>query len=287
MNSTPTPKAVEPQNPLAMRADEQIARAHEQIRHADEQLARVNEQLAKLGLDAVGPPSALPEAKPPPGWPARRALVGLLLLACVVVAALFLQWSHSGGAKRIVARWAPRFVSTASLMREDSGQPAPSTVQIAPAEAATSRATPPAQTAAQDTTPAATATPPDRTQLQQTIARDLANVQRDIEQLKANQQQMADDNSKAIEQLKANQQQMVSDNSKVIEQLKASQEEMKHRLAMISEQNLSKTSQQNLSKTSPPPTQPAAISRKPRPRPYSPYERALRRVPSDWDYEEW
>jgi hypothetical protein len=283
MNSTPTPKAVEPQNPLVTRADEQIARAQEQIRHADEQLARVNEQLAKLGLDAVGPPSAVPDPKPPPGWPARRVLVGLLLLACVAVAALFSQLSYSGGAKRLAARWAPQFVSASSLTPKDPGPPASSARQMAPAEVAT----PPVQTAAQDAMPATAAALPDQTQLQQTLARDLANVQRDIEQLKANQQQMASDNSKAVDQLRANQQEIASDNSKAIEQLKASQDEMKRQLAMIAEQNLSRTPQQNLSRTSPPPAQPTAISRKPKPRPYPPHERAPPRIPSEWDYEEW
>jgi septal ring factor EnvC (AmiA/AmiB activator) len=285
MNSTPSPKATESNNPLVTRADEQIARAHEQIRHADEQLARVTEQLAKMGLDAGRAPSAVADPKPPPGRPARRVLVGLLLLSCAAVAVLFSQSSYSGGARRIAARWAPRFVSTSSSTREDPAPPAASPLQMAPAEAATPQVTPPAQTAAQDAAPAAAAALPDQTQLQQTLARDLANVQRDIEQLKATQQQMAGDNSRAVEQLKAIQQQIASDNSKAIEQLKASQEEMKRQLAAISEQNLSRTPQQNLSRTSPPPAQPTAILRKPRPRPYPPYERA--RIPSQWDYEEW
>lgn len=287
MNSTPTPKATESSNPLVVRADERIARAHEQIRHADEQLARVTEQLAKMGLDAGHPPSAapVPDPKPPPGRLARRVLVGLLLLLCVAVAALFSQSSYSGGARRIAARWAPQFVSASSLTREDPAPPAASPVQVAPAEAATPRATPPVQTAARDAAPAAAVALPDQTQLQQTLARDLANVQRDIEQLKATQQQMASDNSRAVEQLKATQQQIASDNSKAIEQLKASQEEMKRQLATISAQNLSRTPQQNLSRTSPPPAQPTAVLRKPKPRPYPPYERA--RIPSQWDYEEW
>jgi chromosome segregation ATPase len=69
------------------------------------------------------------------------------------------------------------------------------------------------------------------------MARDLANVERNIEQLRANQQQIASDNSKAIEELKA------------------SQEEIKRVLARVSEQNLPKTS--------PPPTQPTPTLRKP------------------------
>jgi len=304
MNSTPTPKA-EPHNPLVVRADEQIARVYEKIGQADEQLARVTEQLAKMGLDAARPPSAGPDPPSPPGRPARRALVGLLLLACIVVAALFWQSSYGGRAKLIVARSAAQFVSSSSLRPVDPSlvQPAPSTVQMAAAEAAPPQATPLAQTSPQAATPTATVALPDQTQLPQTIARDLANVQRDIEQLKANQQQITNDNSKAIEQLKASQEEMkrqlamiseqnlsttsppptqpkiASDNSSDIEQLKASQEEMKRQLAMISKQILSKTS--------PPPMQPTTASRKPKRQLYSPYERALPRYPSEWDYDEW
>ena len=65
-----------------------------------------------------------------------------------------------------------------------------------------------AQAAPQDAAPAAAAAPPDQTQLLQTIARDLANLERTIEQLRANQQQMASDNAKAIGELKASQDEM-------------------------------------------------------------------------------
>ena len=51
------------------------------------------------------------------------------------------------------------------------------------------------------------------------MARDLADMQRNIEQLRANQQQI------------------VRDNSKAVEELKASQEEIKRVLAKVSEQN--------------------------------------------------
>jgi len=51
--------------------------------------------------------------------------------------------------------------------------------------------------------PTVTAAPPDQTQLLQTMARDLANMERSIEELRANQQQTASETSKAIEALKA------------------------------------------------------------------------------------
>ena len=264
MDSTPTPKAVEPDNALIARADEQLAHAHEQIARADEELAHLSERLAKMERDAARPPSAGPGPQSPPGRPALRALVGLPLASCIVVAALVLQSSYGGGAKLVVARWAPQLVSTPSLSPEKApvpAQPAPAIVQVAAAEAAPPQATPLAQTAPQDAAPTAATALADQTQLLQTMARDLANVERSIEQLKANQQQMASDNSKAIEELKA------------------SQEEIKRVLARVSEQNLPKTS--------PPPTQPTPTLRKPERTLQSPHTRARPRIPREWIYEEW
>jgi hypothetical protein len=295
MNSTPTPKAIEPHNALIAHADEQLAHAYDQIARADGDLARLSEQLAKIERDAGRPPSAgpgpqLPPRMPahralvgqmerdaarrppsagpgpqlPPSRPALRALVGLPLAACIVVAGLVLQSSYGGGAKPVVARWAPQLVSTPSSPPENArlpAQPAPSIVQAAAAEAAPPQATPVAQTAPQNAAPTATAALPDHAQLLQTMARDLANVERNIEQLKANQQQMASDNSKAVAELKA------------------SQEEIKRVLARVSEQNLPKTS--------PPPTQPTPTLRRPERRLQSPYARARPRIPREWIYDEW
>ncbi len=264
MNSTPTPKAIEPPNVPIASADDKLAHAYEQITRADEDLARLSEQLAKMERDAARPRSAGPGPQSPPRRPAPWALVGLPLAACIVVAALVLQSSYDGGAKLVVARWAPQLVSTPLLPPENAPlpeQPAPSIVQVAAAEAAPPQATPLAQTAPQDAAPTATAELADHTQLLQTMARDLANVERNIEQLKANQQQIASDNSKAIEALKA------------------SQEEIKRVLARVSEQNLPKTS--------PPPTQPTPTLRKPERTLQSPYARARPRIPREWIYDEW
>jgi hypothetical protein len=264
VNSTPTPKAIEPPNAGIARADEQLAHAHEQIVRADKDLARLSEQLAKMERDAARPPSAGPGPQSPPGRPARRALVGLPLAACIVVAALVLQSSYGGGAKLVVARWAPQLVSTPSSPPENAplpAQPAQSIVQVVAAEAAPPQATPLAPTAPPDAAPAATAGLADQTQLLQTMARDLANLERSIEQLKANQQQMANDNSKAIEELKA------------------SQQEIKRVLAKVSEQSPPKTS--------PPPTPPPTL-RKPERTLQSPYARVRPRVPREWLYDdEW
>jgi hypothetical protein len=267
MSSTPTLKAIEPDNAVIASADEQLAHAHEQIVRADKDLTRLSEQLAKLERDDSYPSSGGPGPDPqsPPRRPVLRALVGLPLAACIVVAALVLQSSYGGEAKLIVARWAPQLVSTPSLPPEKLpllAQPVPSIGQVTAAEAAPPQARLLAQTTPQDAPPTATAPLADQTQLLQTMARDLANVERNIEQLKANQQQI------------------ISDNSKAIEELKASQEEIKRVLARVSEQNLPKTSQ--------PPTQPTPTLRKPERTRQSAYARTRPRIPREWIYDdEW
>jgi hypothetical protein len=264
MNSTPTPKATEPNDALVARADERLAQAYEKIARADEQLARVSEQLAKMERDAARPPSAGPGPQSPSGRSGLRVLVGLLLAACIIVAALLLQSSYGSEARLIVARWAPRLVSTPSLPPANPpthAEPAPPTVQVAAADAAAPQTMPVAQPAPQDTPPTAAAAVPDQTQLLQSMARDLANLERNIEQLKANQQQIASDNSKAIEGLKA------------------SQEDIKRVLAKVSEPNLPKTS--------PPPAQPSTTLRKLERTVQPPYARARPRIPREWLYDDY
>jgi len=280
MNSTPDPNEIDPHDALIARTDGRLAHVHEQLARADEQLARVTEQLTKMERDSERSFSAGPHRQSSLRASLRRpglALVGLPLAAFVVAATLV--FSFGGGAKLIAARWAPQPVSTPSSPPDPSfpAQPALSTVEVAATEATRPQATPLAQIAQQGAAPAATAADPDHTQSQQTMTPDLANVERDIEKLKANQQQMASDTTKAIEQLKANQQQMASDTSKAIEQLKASQEEMKHALARVSEQNLPKTS--------PPPTQPTRILRKPERTLPLRHARARHRIPREEDEE--
>ena len=254
MNSTPAPKSVERHDALVARDNERLAHAHEEIKRADEQLARLSEQVAKMERDAARQPSAGPRRQSPARRLALWALVGSPLALCIIVAALVLQSSHGGGAKLV---WAPESVSTPSLPPE----PAPSTVQVEVAEAAPAQATPVAQTAPQDAAPTATVALPDQTQLLQTMARDLANLERSIEQLKVTQQQIA------------------SNNSKDIAELKASQEEIKRVLARVSEQNLSKTS--------PAPTRPTPTLRRPERTVQSPRARARPRIPREWIYDDW
>jgi hypothetical protein len=232
-------------------------------------------------------PEEIPPPQVSPAKPASRSPIALLLAAGFVVTALVLS-AYGGG---IVTRWAPQLGSTRSPAEGPAlaAQSAPSIVQVASAETtplpATPEATPPqttqpqattlaqAQTAPQDaappavappaaTTPAVTA-PPDQAQLLQKIARDLAALERNIEQLRANQQQMASDNSKAIGELKA------------------SQEEMKRTLA--------KASEPTPPKASVPAAQPAPVVRRPERTYQPPQARARPRYypRGEWYYDDW
>ena len=215
MDSTANPIQNDPHDVLVARADEELTHTHEQIMRADEEIARVHEQLSRLERDAARPPA--------PDRPALRGLMGLLLAACIIGAAIGWHSSYGDTARRMIARWAPQAAWASSLPPQDQRlamQPSAPAVEMAAADPASPQ-------------PA----PPDSAQLLQTMAHDLATVEQGIEQLKARQEQMAVDSAKAAEQLKAAQDQMTRDNANVAEQIKASQEQMAVVLAKLSEQN--------------------------------------------------
>jgi uncharacterized membrane protein YccC len=247
---------------LVARADERLAHAYEQIARADEQLARVTEQISKLEHDAARQSSDPKEPvnrvpRPSRGRPALRGFIGLLLTACICVAA-FASQSSGETARLMISRWAPQLIPASSLPLEKpelAAQPSPPTVQVAAADAAVSQLPPPAQTAPQDAAPAAAPIPPELTQLLQTMARDLANVQQGIEQLKTSQEELA------------------RENARTAEQLKASQEQMARAIANASEQNL----RPRTSAAPPPPT--ATSTRKPVSTPPTTQARAQTRAP--------
>jgi uncharacterized membrane protein YccC len=272
MNSTTAePKTNEPDDVVVARADERLVHAYDQIARADEQLARLNEQLSKLEHDAAYHPSAVVGHRPPHGRPALRGFIGLLLAACIFVGAFVAQSSYGEAAKLIVARWVPQLNLPSSRPMEKPGSPAEpsrSAVELAAATPVLPQPTPSGQTAAQDVAPTAAPTSPELAQLLQTMARDLANVEQGVEQLKASQEQTARENAKAMEQFKASQEQMTRLIAKVSEHNK------------VSEQN--KVSEPNLR---PKPTAPAlpptaTPARKPVPTPQSPQARARLQPPT-------
>src|SRR5712675_2337721 len=197
MDTTLNPEQTDPRHFLAARADEELAHAHEQITRAGEEIARADEQLSKLEHDAVPGNRRLFDR------PAVRGLTGLLMAACIGVAAIAWQSSYGDAAKEMIARWAPQRVATSSPPLENPGlaaQPSPPTVQAAGANTAPSQPALLAQTVPEDVAPTATPPSPELTQVLQSMARDLATLGQEIEQLKASREQMARVLAKASEQ---------------------------------------------------------------------------------------
>ena len=156
------------------------------------------------------PPAAL-RLKPSRGGAALRGLIGLLLAACIVVAAFASKSTYGDAAKLMISRWAPQLVSTLSLPQEKSvpsAQPSPAAVQAAAADPAPLQATPASPAAPQDGAPTVAPTPSELAQLMQSMIRALANVEQGIQELKAGQERMAADNARLAEQLRASQEQM-------------------------------------------------------------------------------
>jgi hypothetical protein len=198
-----TAQQTDPRHVLVARADEELAHAHEQITRAAEEIARAEEQLSKL--DAASGNQGLFDR------PAVRGLTGLLLAACIGVAAIAWQSSYGNVAKEIIDRWAPQRVATSSPPLETLGlavQPSPPAVQAAAGKTAPAQPALLAQSVPEDVAPTAAALPPELRQLLQSMARDLATLGQGIEQLKAGQEQMARDNANTAEQLRASREQI-------------------------------------------------------------------------------
>jgi hypothetical protein len=149
---------------------------------------------------------------------------------------------------------------------ESPAQPGPSGIQLAAATPVLPQSMPSAQTALQDVTPAAAPTALELAQLLQTMARDLANVEQGIGQLKANQEQAA------------------RDNAKITEELKASQEQMTRLIAKVSEHN--KVSEQNLRPRTSAPPLPPVVAPKPVPVRQSPQARVRPQAPTQLQPED-
>jgi septal ring factor EnvC (AmiA/AmiB activator) len=231
---TLNPAATEDEDVRVARADERLAKAYEQIARADEQLARVTEQLSKLEQDATPDRSAAPGPLPSPGRPALRGLIGFALAACIFAAAFVSQSRYGDAANRIIARWTPQIILTSSLMLKNTVLPVRSAAHVVAAEAM--GPTPSAQAVPQEVAPTVSPLASQLTGMLQMMARDLANVEQGIEQLKTSQEQMARDNAKAIEQLKSSQEQITRDQAKAIEQIKTSQEQVARDNARAAEQ---------------------------------------------------
>jgi hypothetical protein len=181
------------------RVDEQLARTYEQVRSADEQLARVEDQMSRYEPKTT--PHSHPERTETRPW--LRGIVGLLLAAYILAAALVSQSSYGA----VVERWSPQLVSVLSL-------PKP-IVRLAAAESAV-------QVKPNDATPAAVEAPVEPVKSIETMTRDIADLERKIELLNA----MVSDNATAVERIQANQEQAAREIARNAELFKASQEQV-------------------------------------------------------------
>lgn len=231
MDTTLNPAQTDTRHAVFARVDEELAKFYEQLTRGDEQ--SVQDQLSKSEHGAARHPPdhpqtrgntfrpAVPGKRASLGGRAVRGFTGLILTACICVAAIVWQSSYGDAARQIVARWTPRLVATSSLPLENPGfsaQPSPPAVQAAAAKTASPQPASLAPTAAEDVAPTAAAPSPEVTQLLQPMARDLATARQEIEQLKAGQEQLTRDNASIAEQLKASQEQMARLTAKVSEQ---------------------------------------------------------------------
>jgi type IV secretory pathway VirB10-like protein len=253
MDTTLDQKQADPRHVLTARADEELAHAYSQITRAGEEIARAEEQLAKLERAGRRAGAA---RRPSRRGRAVRGVIGLMLAACICVAAFVWHSPYGDAARQTVSSWAPQLVAIASLPLEKSGVPARPGSPVVLADA--TKAAPPqpaalAQSAADDVAPApaSAALSPDMTQLLQSMARDVAAMGQSIEQIKASQERMARDHVNAVDLLRASQEQM----ARVI----AKTSEAKTSEARTSEQNARP-------RASAPPSRPvAAPARKPVP----------------------
>lgn len=221
MDSTVMSRATEANDALAARANERLAHAYEQIASADEQLARLTEQMTRMEQDAARPISAVLLKRPSRGRPLLRGFIGVVAAACIIGGALALQSSYGATAGPAIARWAAPYLGSVSWLPlakpEQVTQPMPSGVRLAAADAAPPPAMPLAQAGTQDAAPPPV-TLPELAQLLQTMTRDLATVQQGIDELKASQERLANDNTKIAEQVRASQDQLTRLATRVSEQ---------------------------------------------------------------------
>ena len=145
-----------------------------------------------------------------------RVLIGLLVAGIVVGAGA--AWAAYGEDVRpLIESFTPQISATWSMLSEklglsgEQGAPAAQNATAEPPAPQTALAEPTAPSAAPAVAappPVASAPPVDVGQMLQNMARDIANLQQGIDQLKAGQEQMARENARLAEQLKASQEQV-------------------------------------------------------------------------------
>jgi hypothetical protein len=218
MHSTPNPKEIDPRDFLI------IAPEDKELSNLAHDAMRCSSAQTRMGSDfSAGSPIPpvdlrfrraavnnveVPGDRPSIGRRAVRAFIRFLWVACIGGAGVAWQF-YGDAAKQIIAKWAPQFVLILSPPLENPRlpeQPTPPAVQASATKAAPPQPAPLAQTGTEGIAPTA-ALSPESAQSLQSMARDIATAGQEIEQLKAN-----------IEQLKVSQEQMFRDVAKASEQ---------------------------------------------------------------------
>ena len=151
--------------------------------------------------------------RPTTGGRAVRAFAAALLLAACAGATTITWQSYGDAAETMIARWAPqRVLALLPLEKpaQDAQQPAPLAVEATAANADPAPTGAAAPNTAEGVAPAAAAPSAETATSQDSMANQLANARQEIEQLKAN-----------IEELKASQQQMSRDMAKASPEVRA------------------------------------------------------------------
>ena len=190
--------------------DGMIARLEKANKKAYEQFARADEKISNSEQDSVHPSEQHDHSAAQPTSRARPffiAVIWLLLTAAACVAALAWESSYGDAAKLTIARWAWVLQKL-----------------------------PEARTTPRDGAPAAPLIAPEIAQPLQRMADDLANLEQQIEQLKASQEQLIRRDAAAAEQLRTSLEQMVRNIAGVAEQGRTSQEQMVRDNAEVAEQ---------------------------------------------------
>jgi hypothetical protein len=205
-----------------------ILEAIDQIRHAGERPAALGPPRLKVEQRIARDPSrqqagaAIRSQRSSPRALAYWSFIGLLAVICIWVAS-FVWQSVDGNAP--VARWTAERAPISPVSTEKKQELAGKTVQsndeaktIAPVQPS-----PPAEAAPQREAPPTAAMSPELMQWMQTIVRELANLEHGIEELRANQAQLARDNAEHVREM---QDQTARHDAQLIETLKAAQSQM-------------------------------------------------------------
>jgi hypothetical protein len=232
-----------PQSDAALAA---IAEAHRLMGRPDVRWTRLDQNEDNQTPDLSDARSRMPFEKSLGGsrltlW----SLAGLLALMCIGVAVFAWQSSHGQIAPE------PAATSSVSIKKEEAPiRPSPNKLDLA----ATTKAVSPESQPQAAVQPAPTVTPiaPEMMQQIQTIAREIANVEHGIDQLKAQHSQIVHENTELtehlnatleltrhnvdlIEELRTMQSQMARDNGNLAGQLRATQDLMAGIAAQLKE----------------------------------------------------